>query len=166
MKALAKPQPAASLRILLRIGFALLLGMALHGGPAQAGGVINSSFLGSVAIDGYDPVAYFTAGKPVEGSSDFEYQWMGATWRFASAADRDQFAADPEKYAPQYGGYCAYAVSQGATADIDPEAWHIEDGKLYLNLSKKVQSIWMKDIPGYISKADTNWPKIKAGLSG
>ena len=166
MKTLAKPQRAASLRILLRIGFALLLGVALHAAPASAGSVINSSLPGGVAIDGYDPVAYFIAGKPVEGSRDFEYQWMGATWRFASAADRDQFAADPQKFAPQYGGYCAYAVSQGATANIDPQAWHIEDGKLYLNLSKKVQSIWLKDVPGYIGKADANWPKIKAGLAG
>ncbi len=147
----------------LLVGLLIGLGAAF---PAAAGGIVNKSFLGGVAIDGYDPVAYFADGKPVEGSSDFEYQWMGATWRFASAADRDQFAADPEKYAPQYGGYCAYAVSQGATADIDPDAWHIEDGKLYLNLSKKVQSIWLKDIPGYIGKADANWPKIKADLAG
>ncbi len=147
----------------LLAGLLIGLGAAL---PAAAGGIVNSSFFGGVAIGGYDPVAYFTAGKPVQGSSDFEYEWMGAKWRFASAADRDQFAADPEKYAPQYGGYCAYAVSQGATADVDPDAWHIEGGKLYLNLSKKVQSIWLKDIPGYIGKADANWPKIKAGLAG
>ena len=147
----------------LLVGLLIGLGTAL---PASAGSIINSSLPGSVAIDGYDPVAYFNAGEPVEGSSEFEYRWMGATWRFASAADRDRFAADPEKYAPQYGGYCAYAVSQGTTASIDPEAWHIEGGKLYLNLSKKVQSIWLKDVPGYIGKADANWPKIKAGLAG
>jgi YHS domain-containing protein len=156
-----RPRPSAALGLL--VGLLIGLGATF---PAAAGGIINSSFFGSVAIGGYDAVAYFTEGKPVEGSSDFEYEWMGATWRFASAADRDQFAADPEKYAPQYGGYCAYAVSQGTTADIDPDAWHIEDGKLYLNLNKKVQSIWMKDIPGYIGKADANWPMIKAGLSG
>jgi YHS domain-containing protein len=166
MQPVARTQAIASLRIVIGIAFALLLAAGLHAGPARAGGIINSSFLGGVAIDGYDPVAYFTQGKPVEGTSDFEYDWMGATWRFASAANRDQFAADPQKYAPQYGGYCAYAVSQGTTADIDPEAWHIEDGRLYLNLNKKVQSIWLKDIPGYIAKANANWPKIKAGLSG
>jgi YHS domain-containing protein len=158
----ATPRPRQSAMLGLLVGLLIGLGVAF---PAAAGGIINSSFLRGIAIDGYDPVAYFTEGKPVEGSSDFEYEWMGATWRFASAADRDQFAADPEKYAPQYGGYCAYAVSQGTTADIDPDAWHIEDGKLYLNLNKKVQSIWLKDIPGYISKANANWPKIKAGLS-
>jgi YHS domain-containing protein len=165
MQPVARTQPTASVRICMGIAFALLLGASLHARPAIAGGIINSSLLGGVAIDGYDPVAYFAEGKPVEGSSDFEYEWMGATWRFASAADRDQFAADPEKYAPQYGGYCAYAVSQGATADIDPDAWHIEDGKLYLNLNKKVQSIWLKDIPGYITKANANWPKVKADLA-
>jgi YHS domain-containing protein len=146
----------------LLVGLLIGLGAAV---PAAAGGIINSSFLSGVAIDGYDPVAYFTEGKPVEGSSDFEYEWMGATWRFASAAHRDQFAAGPEKYAPQYGGYCAYAVSQGATADIDPDAWHIENAKLYLNLNKKVQSIWLQDIPGYIGKADANWPKIRDQLA-
>jgi hypothetical protein len=89
---------------------------------------------------------------------------MGANWRFASAENRDRFAADPERYAPQYGGYCAYAVSEGTTADIDPEAWKVVDGKLYLNLSKDVQKLWEQDIPGYIEKADANWPEIRAGL--
>jgi YHS domain-containing protein len=166
MKPYLKLPPAAGLRLLAVLAVVLSAGLALAPLPASAGGVVNSSFLGGVAIDGIDPVAYFTDGQPVEGSSDFEYDWMGATWRFVSAAHRDQFAAEPDKYAPQYGGYCAYAVSQGATADIDPEAWRIEDGKLYLNLNKNVQSIWSKDIPGYITKADANWPKIKADLGG
>src|SRR5512135_2769630 len=90
---------------------------------------------GGVAIRGYDPVAYFTESKPVEGSKQFTFEWQGATWRFASAANRDLFAKTPEKYAPQYGGYCAYAVSQGHTATIDPQRWRIVDGKLYLNYS-------------------------------
>ena len=134
--------------------------------PAVAGGVINSSFLGSVAIEGIDPVAYFKEGKPVEGSSDFEHEWMGVTWRFVSAANRDLFAADPEKYAPHYGGYCAWAVAQGYTAKIDPEAWKIVDDRLYLNYSKDVQAQWSKDIPGNIAKGDGNWPKIRADLAG
>jgi YHS domain-containing protein len=134
--------------------------------PAAAGGVVNSSFLGGVAIEGTDPVAYFRDGRPVEGSSDYEHEWMGATWRFVSAANRDAFAADPEKYAPQYGGYCAWAVSQGYTAKIDPEAWKIVDGRLYLNYSKDVQAQWSEDIPGNISKGDANWPKIRADLAG
>jgi YHS domain-containing protein len=146
----------------------LLLVLAASGfaTAAAAGGVVNSSFLGSVAIEGTDPVAYFTEGKPVAGSSEFEHDWMGATWRFASAKNRDLFAADPEKYAPQYGGYCAWAVSQGYTAKIDPEAWSIVDDKLYLNYSKDVQTQWSQDIPGNITKGDANWPKLRGDLAG
>ncbi|HET6521450.1 MAG TPA: YHS domain-containing (seleno)protein [Geminicoccaceae bacterium] len=131
--------------------------------PAAAD-VVNSTLFGNDAIKGYDPVAYFTEGRPVKGSGEFEYEWMGADWRFASAENRNAFAADPEKYAPQYGGYCAYAVSQGTTADIDPEAWKIVDGRLYLNLSRDVQTIWERDVPGYIQRADANWPKIRSDL--
>jgi len=113
-----------------------------------------------VAIKGYDAVAYFTDRKPVKGSRDFEYVWMGAKWRFSTAGHKDLFIKDPDKYAPKYGGYCAYAVSQGTTADIDPDAWNIVDGRLYLNLSKRIKDKWSKDIPGYIKKADEKWPKI------
>ena len=112
------------------------------------------------AIRGYDPVAYFTAGKPTKGSGAFTHQWRGATWHFASAENRDRFAADPEKYAPQYGGYCAYGVAQGYAVSIDPSAWSVVDDKLYLNYSKRVQADWQKDVPGYIRKADGNWPKV------
>lgn len=114
-----------------------------------------------IAIKGYDPVAYFADGKPVKGSPKHSHDWMGAQWQFASDDHKQQFIANPEKYAPRYGGYCAYAVSQGVTADIDPEAWKIVDGKLYLNLSPGVASIWLKDIPGYIAAADKNWPKLR-----
>jgi YHS domain-containing protein len=113
-----------------------------------------------VAIKGYDSVAYFTDRKPVKGSKAFEYVWMGAKWRFSTAGHKDLFIKDPDKYAPKYGGYCAYAVSQGTTADIDPDAWNIVDGRLYLNLSKRIKDKWSKDIPGYIKKADEKWPKI------
>lgn len=112
------------------------------------------------AISGADPVAYFTEGKPVKGSADFTHEWQGATWYFASAQNRDTFAADPERYAPQYGGYCAWAVSQGYTASVDYEAWRIVDDKLYLNYSKSVQQRWEQDIPGNIKSADGNWPKV------
>ena len=94
------------------------------------------------------------------GKADITYSWKGATWRFASAQNRDAFKADPEKYAPQYGGYCAYAVSQGATAKGDPKVWSVVDGKLYLNLSASVQKTWEKDVPGYIKSADKNWPEV------
>lgn len=113
-----------------------------------------------VAIKGYDPVSYFAEKKPVKGIPEFEYVWRGARWRFASAAHREVFCQDPEKYAPRYGGYCAYAVSQGKIADIDPEAWAIFEGKLYLNLNKDVQKLWEKDMQNYIRMADKNWPRI------
>lgn len=145
----------------------LALALVVAGGvqPAAADGVINKSMWTGTAIEGYDSVAYFKEGRPVEGSSDFEHEWMDATWRFASADNRDLFAADPEKYAPQYGGYCAYAVAQGGTASIDPEAWRIVDDKLYLNLNKQVQQLWLQDIQGFIAKADANWPKIREMLA-
>jgi hypothetical protein len=113
-----------------------------------------------VAIKGYDPVAYFTDSKPVQGSAAFTHQWMNSTWRFASAEHRDEFARDPEKYAPQYGGYCAYGVSQGHTAPIDPEAWTIIEGKLYLNYSKGVKKTWAEAIPKHIDEANRNWPGL------
>ena len=116
-----------------------------------------------LAIRGYDPVAYFTDGKPVEGKAEFTHSYQGTEWRFASAANRDAFAAEPARYAPQYGGYCAWAVSEGYTAPIDPDAWRIEDSKLYLNYSQSVQRQWAEDIPGNISKADANWPGLKTG---
>jgi YHS domain-containing protein len=113
-----------------------------------------------VTLKGYDPVAYFTDGAPVKGTKEFQYEWQGAKWLFASREHLVMFRENPEKYAPRYGGYCAYAVSRKTTADIDPEAWAIVDGKLYLNLNKDVQNIWNKDRPGYINKADQNWPKL------
>ena len=120
---------------------------------------INQSFIGSVAIESTDPVAYFTEKKAVEGSSEYIHRWKGAQWRFKNAANRDAFAAQPEKYAPQFGGYCAWAVSRGYTAEIDPEAWTVHKGKLYLNYSKGVQAEWSNDISGNIAKGENNWPK-------
>lgn len=146
--------------------FGLVLGLLGVVPAASADEVVNSSFFGGVAIEGTDPVAYFTEERPVEGSSEFEHEWMGATWRFASAENRERFAADPERFAPQYGGYCAWAVSQGYTASIDPEAWRIVGGKLYLNYSKDVQRQWEQDIPGNIAKGDDNWPRVRADLEG
>jgi len=137
--------------------------LVLAAAPAAAGSSVFTSW--GKAIRGYDPVAYFTEGKPVEGKSEFTHKWMGATWRFASAANRDKFAAMPDKYAPQYGGHCAWAVSQGYTASTVPEAWKIVDGKLYLNYSKGVQAQWEAGgIPRLIQAGDTNWPKLKADL--
>ena len=115
---------------------------------------------GGAAINGFDPVAYFNDSKPVRGSKDIVHEWNGAEWRFASEANRDAFAADPEGYAPQYGGYCAYAVANGYTATTDPDAWTVHDGKLYLNFSKSVRRRWERDIPGNIAKGDANWPGV------
>lgn len=113
-----------------------------------------------VAVGGYDPVAYFTQGKPVKGSDKITAEHNGATWRFSSEANRTAFLAEPAKYAPQYGGYCAWAVSLGSTAKGDPNAWRIVDGKLYLNYDKSIQAKWEKDKVANISRADANWPKV------
>jgi len=113
-----------------------------------------------VAVGGYDPVAYFTQNKPVKGKPSIALNHGGAQWHFASTANRDAFKADPEKYAPQYGGYCAWAVSQGYTAKGEPEVWKIVDGKLYLNFSRGVQKRWQRDIPGNIQSANGNWPSV------
>ncbi|MEG3857988.1 YHS domain-containing (seleno)protein [Microcoleus sp. herbarium12] len=115
---------------------------------------------GGVAIRGTDPVAYFTQNKPVKGNPEFAYKWGNTTWQFASAQNRDLFAKNPEKYAPQYGGFCAWAVSQGYTAATDPNAWKIENGKLYLNYNSAVQWGWEKDVSGNVAKGDRNWPGL------
>lgn len=115
---------------------------------------------GDGAIRGYDPVAYFEYGRPTRGKAAFSAEWQGAIYRFDNADHLARFRADPQKYAPQYGGYCAYAVSQGYTASTVPEAWRIVDGKLYLNYSPSVQELWNRDTAGYISAADRNWPGV------
>ena len=114
----------------------------------------------SIAIRGTDTVAYFTQGKPLKGSDQFTTQWQGATWKFASQQHLDLFLADPNKYAPQYGGYCAYGVANGYLVKIEPDNWSIIDGKLYLNYSNGVQSKWEKDIAGYIRQADSKFQDL------
>jgi len=141
-------------RFLLLFGATLL--PALAASPADP---VNKD-RGGVAIKAYDAVAYFTDSKPVKGSPSFTHQWNGATWQFASAEHRDAFAKSPEKYAPQYGGYCAYGVSQNHTAPIDPEAWTVIEGKLYLNYSQRVKATWSKEIPKFVEQADRNWPGL------
>jgi YHS domain-containing protein len=113
-----------------------------------------------VAIKGYDPVAYHTLGKPVPGTADYSLLWNEATWLFANGEHLAMFTSNPEKYAPAYGGYCAYAMASGRWVDIDPRAWKIVEGRLYLNFSLKVQKKWERDIPGYIRKADRQWAEI------
>ena len=139
----------------------LLAGASSPTASAQQRPALNLESNG-VAVKGYDVVAYETAGAPQKGRAEFEYRWQGAVWRFTSAANRDRFAASPERYAPQFGGYCSWAVSRGYTADIDPEAWRIVDGKLYLNYSPRVQRMWEEDVRGNIAKAMANWPGVLA----
>ena len=112
---------------------------------------------GDVAILGFDPVAYFTDGKPVKGDDKHAAEWMGAKWKFASSSHRDLFNGNPEKYAPQYGGYCAYGVSQDNLVSIEPDKFKIIDGKLYLNYNADVQATWLKDPAGYIKQADAKF---------
>jgi len=143
---------------------ALAVLIAVFIGPAGPALAIDPVFNESgAAIRGYDPVAYFTQNEPVEGNPEYTADYRGVQWRFASAENREMFAADPEKYAPQYGGYCAWAVSNNYTASTDPHAWSIKDGKLYLNFSKFVRARWAIDKAGNIAKADANWPGLRDG---
>jgi hypothetical protein len=132
---------------------------------AHAGGPINTGYFSGIAIKGYDPVAYFTKGRAMKGSKEFAHKWLGTPWHFANTRHRDLFAAEPVKYAPQFGGYCADGVAYGqSTANIDPEAWRIIEGKLYLNYDKGAAAE-LEEIPGQIAEAKANWPKIKAKLA-
>ncbi|HEC73938.1 MAG TPA: YHS domain-containing protein [Methylophaga aminisulfidivorans] len=114
-----------------------------------------------LAIQGYDPVAYFTKAAPTKGSSEYTATYKNAIYYFSSEKNRDLFRADPTKYAPQYGGFCAFGVTKGRKFDTDPMAWRVVDGKLYLNLNKDVQKVWVEDIPGFITNANDTWPTIK-----
>ncbi len=138
--------------LLVLVSFFSSVGFALD--PIYVGGDSKT------AIRGYDTVAYFTEGKPVEGSSKYTTEYKGATWRFSSPENLAAFISNPEKYAPQYGGYCAYAVSRNTTASIKPEFFTIHKGKLYLNYNKGVKRRWVKDKDGYIEKADKHWPDV------
>jgi hypothetical protein len=147
------------LTIALVVATAIFFSMAVPS-HAEAKSEIYKNWRG-IAIKGYDPVAYHKNGKPVRGSGEHEFKWKDAKWRFANAEHRDLFEANPKKYAPRYGGYCAWAVSQGYTASVDPKnAWTIVEGKLYLNYNVEVKEKWEKDIPGNIQKADANWPGV------
>ena len=140
---------------------ALILALLVFTLSATHAAEINKTLFGGAAIKGYDAVAYFHEGKPQKGQKAVAYEWKGAIWLFASESNKAAFVASPDAFAPQYGGFCAWAVSQGSKADIDPNAWRIVDGKLYLNYSPAIQSKWEKDIPGLIKQGDANWPKLK-----
>ncbi len=117
----------------------------------------------AVAIRGYDPVAYFTEGAPVKGEPQFRQEWNGATWHFANRENLERFQADPERYAPQFGGFCAFGMSRGYKVGTDPAAFTIHEGKLYLNYSLPVRATWLKDTDAYIDKADANWATLEHG---
>ena len=140
----------------------LVIGSAtlMAGKTFAATAPIDTNKKAGVALGGYDAVAYFADKVPTPGKADFKLNWKDVDWYFASADNMKLFEASPEKYAPQYGGYCAYAAAKGSVAAGDPEAWSVVDGKLYINLSPAVQKLWQSDIPGYILKADKNWPNL------
>ncbi|MFT7472230.1 MAG: hypothetical protein ACI8XU_002127 [Kiritimatiellia bacterium] len=121
---------------------------------------INTTYFGNLAIEGYDAVAYFTEQRAIQGNKEHETNYKDANWRFASAANLAAFQADPESYAPQYGGYCAWAVSQNDTASIDPTQFTVHDGKLYLNYNKKISARWKADKEAFINDADRYWPQL------
>jgi hypothetical protein len=146
---------------------ACVLALLLFTVAASAGNVpkVNAG-PDRIAIKGYDTVAYFTEGRAVKGSQEFEYEWLDARWRFASAKDRDLFTADPERYAPQYGGFCSGAMASGDMVVGNPEAWAIVDGKLYLNYAgpdgtdMSGRDEFLKNSGTEITKADANWAKL------
>ena len=144
-------------KIVAQIAMALGVFPAGISAPASAGEFYGKD---GIAIAGFDPVAYFRENKAVQGNAGFTFAYRESVFRFASAANRDAFAGDPLRYAPQYGGYCAYGTAGGYKAVADPTVFTIIDGKLYLNFNKKVQQMWTVDAPGFISRADDRWPAV------
>lgn len=136
-------------------------GFAWLASPATAADPVNKlDSKSGAAIKGYDPVAYFTQGRPVAGKPEHSVMHNGARWQFSSAEHKALFEQDPAKYAPAYGGYCAFGVAAGYLVKIEPDAWAIRDGKLYLNYDKSVQKQWERDPGQQIRAADANWPKL------
>ncbi|CCN38567.1 YHS domain-containing protein [Vibrio nigripulchritudo ATCC 27043] len=145
-------------RIIVILCTALL---GLFSSLSYAADPIYTGFFSNKAISGYDAVSYFEASEPQKGNSDYKIEYQGANWYFTSKENLDKFVKNPEKYAPQYGGYCAWAVGEkNDTAPGDPLQWNIVDGKLYLNYDADIKSRWEKDIPGFIEKGDQNWPSL------
>lgn len=140
---------------------ALLIGTVAFSAPPV--NTLKTGLLGGrsdTAILGYDPVAYFTDNKPVKGRDEFAFEWKGAKWKFASQEHLDKFKADPQKYAPQYGGYCAYGVAKDNLVSVEPDKFTVIDGKLYLNYDEGVQKKWLQDPAGYIKQADAKFDAL------
>lgn len=142
------------------IAIFMLVAMTLSGAAWAKKDPVYTSYFGNVGAGGYDVTAYFTEGRPVEGKGSFKTEYQGAEWYFASKSNRDLFIADPEHYAPQYGGYCAWAVSQNQTASGDPLLWTVHDDKLYLNYNKEINNRWAKDKVRLIALGDKYWPEV------
>lgn len=147
----------------LALAFAPALSWCACAAPSVVAPPPSRVFHGAdaAAVHGYDVVAYFVDGRPVEGDARFAFVWREANWRFASAEHRDAFAKEPERYAPQYGGYCAFGMSRGYKAPTEPDAWTVIDGKLYLNYNREVQKKWAENRSDFITKADANWPRVQ-----
>lgn len=145
-------------RRLLAVAALAPVTLALAPRPALA--AAPQVFQNPIAINAHDPVAYFTEGRPVPGSAAHAVAWNGAEWHFASAGNAAIFRADPDTYAPVFGGYCAFAASRGYLADTIPEAWTIHEGRLYLNASLRARTLWLRDVPGNIAAGLRNWPGI------
>lgn len=165
MHAMSKRAPTRGLRGSVAMVI-LAIAANVGGPPAFADDSVNTGYFGGVAIMGYDPVAYFTRGKAMKGSEKFSYEWLGTPWHFANAKHREMFISEPMKYAPQYGGYCAGEVAFGSvTVNIDPEAFKIIDGKLYLTYDQGGANWFATHAVEAVAKADDNWPKIAADLN-
>ena len=157
----------ASIPMSRRAALSAALAAALFSTSALAAeppvNTLKTGFFGGrtdTAINGYDTVAYFTVGKPVKGQDTLAHDWNGAKWKFSTQAHLDLFKANPEKYAPQYGGYCAYGVTRGYLVKVEPDQFTVRDGKLYLNYDAEVQATWSKDAAGYIRVADSKFAAL------
>lgn len=144
----------------MRFLFALLFALGVPALASASPAPSVSATEAGVAIGGYDPVGYFTEGRPVPGSDNLTLRWNGATWRFASAESRARFEANPDAYAPAFGGYCAWAISQNYIAPGDPQVWRIVDGRLYLNFNRRAQALWEADLAAAIARGNANWPTV------
>ncbi|MFY3773974.1 YHS domain-containing (seleno)protein [Marinobacter salsuginis] len=144
------------IRQLLLITFALFVSASAWASEPA----VYTGLLGNTGAGGYDTVSYFETGKPTKGSREYTAEYLGVTWRFASPGNLARFEASPDRYAPAYGGYCAWAVANGYLAKGDPQHWAIRDGRLYLNYNQSVQDRWLKDTEEFIRQADANWPKV------